>query len=392
NAVIRPLFVSPFAHPFECLLLLDFRVVLLNFKQDKKKKRKKYEMQLRKFEITGAVTAAHSIPDMNIAVIAAQSILYVIATVICNTAPGSSLPPLAVEQMPDEEPIRRISVSDRQTKAERTMTTMAVTCIRLWGLTKKGVVTSRGSIDFTDSPLSACALTYRNVTFEKLREDSPKSDEEVVEDETTKSLRRNMQLMRAVLLSTLEEHACTTRDKNGRLRRCEMGDCTWVHSLHEHLAACLTPTECDDADCSLLRFWLECNTQEKMADERLAEAYTKFVRSDVERMERLSQSMTRCLARETVKRNAQAEERKKKGSQVDMKSYELLVIAFESGEVKFVDAASYRTPSMQLLPTDASNADIVKFCPIYTEMKRGGTGVGRKSIDNLLGILVLTNE
>ncbi|GMT29886.1 hypothetical protein PFISCL1PPCAC_21183, partial [Pristionchus fissidentatus] len=73
------------------------------------------------------------------------------------------------------------------------------------------------------------------------------------------------------------------------------------------------------------------------------------------------------------------------------------------GDVNFVDAASYRTPSLQLLPTKASdivNSDITLFCPLWArhsstraEEGRVERSGGRTSwIDNLLGIYALTTE
>ncbi|GMT29585.1 hypothetical protein PFISCL1PPCAC_20882, partial [Pristionchus fissidentatus] len=68
----------------------------------------------------------------------------------------------------------------------------------------------------------------------------------------------------------------------------------------------------------------------------------------------------------------------------------LLAIAFESGDMKLLDTAAYRTPSLQLLPMlpgDIFSADIVAFCPVWKSWsKEGGGG----EMANLKGIFAVT--
>ncbi|GMT30845.1 hypothetical protein PFISCL1PPCAC_22142, partial [Pristionchus fissidentatus] len=76
----------------------------------------------------------------------------------------------------------------------------------------------------------------------------------------------------------------------------------------------------------------------------------------------------------------------------EMKSYELLAIACESGDVKFIDTAVYRTPLLRPLPIPTNNAagsNIVVFCTAWSVQAREKQV---SSIDNLFGIYALTAQ
>ncbi|GMT30850.1 hypothetical protein PFISCL1PPCAC_22147, partial [Pristionchus fissidentatus] len=63
--------------------------------------------------------------------------------------------------------------------------------------------------------------------------------------------------------------------------------------------------------------------------------------------------------------------------------------------LQLVDAASYRTPSLQILPPqphDVVGSDIGSFCPAWSEAAAAGRGNNRLSIDNLFGIYALTTQ
>ncbi|GMT29474.1 hypothetical protein PFISCL1PPCAC_20771, partial [Pristionchus fissidentatus] len=336
------------------------------------------------FVVEGTVTAAHGVYDMHIALVATSKIFYVFSTTVKKREAmrgSANLSPIATEKIAG--PIVHISVSDRQNAdGERLVATMESTCIRLWGLTATSIV-SRGSIDFTGSPLSTCALIYRCVEVTPAVEQGALRVE-VLPGTPQLTAEQKVEGMIDNMFDTLDVHSCTER-KNGRVvRRCPFTDCERVRLLAEHMDDCCEKANCTYAGCSVLYVWIMNNNDIPACVEH------KYDRVEVDRTKRLCDTVTQLLAEVNKKKNKEKIDNRPSTRHVDTKMYDLLVVACESGEVKFIDPASYSTPTMQLLPTqpnDIVNSDIVAFCPAWTDHSRG-----RGLVDNLFGIYALTAQ
>ncbi|GMT29921.1 hypothetical protein PFISCL1PPCAC_21218, partial [Pristionchus fissidentatus] len=157
---MSPLAVSSI-DPFDCLLLKETKIVLITRKSEPRRDNKRsYDLQAQEFEMRGKVTAVRIVPDMKIAIVAVEKALHLISLMCSKNSANRRCTPIATTTAD----VVHITVSDRPTAGEKTVATMEIRCIRLWGLTRKEL-TPRGSIDFDSRPwkysLRSCDLFHR---------------------------------------------------------------------------------------------------------------------------------------------------------------------------------------------------------------------------------------
>ncbi|GMT29596.1 hypothetical protein PFISCL1PPCAC_20893, partial [Pristionchus fissidentatus] len=375
---MTPLFISP-TELFEFALLRDEKtVVIANYKKGENKSVYKVEAQIH--NTTTPISVLHLIHDMKVLLMADHRELHVVPTAI-SVKEGEVRGDRIIKEIAavsTDEPTTHISVTEGG--LTRMVATVESARVRLWTLTPTSF-NAYGSIDCRSTPVTRCLIFHRST---KNTDDASSkierkmdplcllSDEDKWMSVTQEVREEAVRLFKGIIAA----HNCTAVVKDGAVATpCVFGDCKNITKKIEHIVKCTLKEQCPE------KFCVDFTSTLSVGSKGAAEIMDKHDAGASARLMSLLATIPEA--------SGMMLEAEQKGTVSPSETRTLLAIAFESGDMKLLDTAAYRTPSQQLLPMlpgDIFSADIVAFCPVWKPWTKEGGG----EMSNLKGIFAVT--